>query len=111
MSTEQKPIITLSPVITDGTKHDATRPPAAPKVNVEIDIQKRLDEERKKAILNAKIEEEKAKKMRIEMQGFKYTPPADMKNIPGLHATAEPEHIPKKGDQINPHEGEEIITL
>jgi hypothetical protein len=81
--------------ITEGTIADkvnpATRFQKSGKTNpvTEEDLKKRMENERAKAGMDSGIQEQRVIKIRTEMQGFKYTPPEEYKNVPGLEATPD----------------------
>ena len=82
--------------ITEGTVADKVNPPTrfqkpGSKTNpvTEEDLKKRIDLERAKAGMDSEVQEQRVVKMRTEMQGFKYTPPDHLKDIPGLDPTPD----------------------
>ena len=55
----------------------------------EEDLKKRMDDERARAGIDSEVQEQRVIKIRTEMQGFKYTPPEHLKDIPGLAPTPD----------------------
>ena len=75
----------------------------------EEELHKRLAEERMTAIEQEKVAEQEMIKARIEMQGFEYTPPADMAKYPSLQPTVK---LTKDttAEEVNPNLGETTIV-
>lgn len=107
---------------TEGTLHDVVLPPSRSAATAdrnrkevsEEEMQERINREREAGVQKKRISEETAKKLRTEMQGFKYTPPEDLKDVPFLvDNTNDGDNGTGKEDvsqkQTSEEQGEEII--
>jgi len=101
--------------ITEGTIADkvnpATRFQKSGKSNpvTDEDIKKRMDDERIKAGINSEVQEQRVIKLRTEQQGFKYTPPDHLKDVPGLAAT--PDFTQEKEPNPDAEQGESEVQV
>jgi hypothetical protein len=105
--------------ITEGTVADRINQPSR-SLNAETgrvnpvtaeDLDKRIQLERAKAGFDRGAQEQVAIKARTEAQGFKYTPPEEYKNHPGLAATED--NLQQEGSEpvVNKEQGEQAIDV
>jgi hypothetical protein len=73
------------------------------------DLDKRIQLERSKAGFDRGAQEQVAIKARTEAQGFKYTPPEEYKNHPGLEATQD--SLQEGEPSANQEQGEQVINV
>ena|SRR4249919_1382318 len=101
--------------ITEGTIADKVNPSTRfqksgkPNPVTDEDLKKRMEIEREKAGMNSEVQEQRVIKIRTEMQGFKYTPPEHLKDIPGLAPT--PDFTQEKEPNPDASQNESQITV
>ena len=109
-----------APTVTEGTVADKVNQPSrfpnseGGRVNpvTAEDLDKRIQLERSKAGFDRAEQEQVAIKARTEAQGFKYTPPEEFKNRPGLEATQDNFFQQQGGEPTaNENQGEQVIDV
>jgi len=78
------------------------------------EIEKRIQESKMNEEEQIAYRQQLEIKLRIEQQGFKYTPPKGMETYPGLAATLDTANlrdISNQPEQVNPDLGESVIEV